>query len=175
MFSDPIKNIAQFGLEEGMKVADFGAGSGAYAIAAAKRVGGSGRVFAVDVQSDLLVNLKNLTSEKKIENIEIIRGDIDEQNGSKLNNESLDAVIVSNILFQSENKTTLVGEVLRVLKKGGRALVIDWSDSYGGMGPAPKDIIVKEAARKIFDEAGFEFERDIDAGEYHYGIIFIKK
>ena len=58
-FSDPQKNIQQFGLIEGMKVADLGAGSAAYTLATAKQVGNSGRVYAVEVQKELISNIKN--------------------------------------------------------------------------------------------------------------------
>ena len=58
MFSDPEKNIEQFSLGKGMHVADFGTGSGFYALAAAEAVGETGRVYAIDVQKDLLEKLK---------------------------------------------------------------------------------------------------------------------
>lgn len=59
-FTDPQNNIDQFDLDSGMRVADLGAGSGAYSVAAAKKVGGDGRVYAVEVQKDLLEKIHNL-------------------------------------------------------------------------------------------------------------------
>jgi ubiquinone/menaquinone biosynthesis C-methylase UbiE len=58
MFSDPRSNIDQFRLDPGMIVADLGCGSGHYTFAIAKAVAPTGRVYAVDVQKDLLVRLK---------------------------------------------------------------------------------------------------------------------
>jgi len=53
-------------------------------------------------------------------------------------------------------------------------LVVDWTDSFGGLGPQPDDILSEDAARAMFEEVGLAFEKNIDAGEHHYGIIFKK-
>ena len=53
-------------------------------------------------------------------------------------------------------------------------MVVDWLDSFAGIGPSG-DVIVRESeARKLLSENGFEFVQDFDAGEHHYGLIFIK-
>lgn len=65
-------------------------------------------------------------------------------------------------------------EIRRVLKENGKVLVVDWSDSFNGMGPQPNDIVTESVSRKMFTEKGFEFDEDFDAGEHHYGLIFHK-
>ena len=42
------------------------------------------------------------------------------------------------------------------------------------MGPREQDIVSKEAVKKLFEAHGFNFEKEIDAGEHHYGLIFRK-
>ena len=175
MFSDPQKNTAQLDVREGDHVADFGAGSGAYAFAVAKRVGSSGRVYAIDVQKDLLAKLKNEAHHQHISNIEIIWSDLDEKKGVPLRDASIDACIISNLLFQVSSKEQIAADAWRLLKSNGRVLVVDWNDSYGGLGPAPEHVFSKQAAQELFIKKGFELERDIDAGAYHYGMIFKKK
>ena len=71
-FCDPKQTVLQLGLREGMKVGDFGAGSGHYALMAAKIVGDKGRVYAVDVQEDVLRALKSEASAKGLHNVEIV-------------------------------------------------------------------------------------------------------
>lgn len=175
MFSDPEKNLEQFDLQKGMRVADFGAGSGFYAVTAARLVGDKGKVFAVDIQKDLLIKLKKEATAKRILNIEIIWGDLEKAGGAKLKDESVDRLIVSNLLFQIEGKENLAREVARVLKPNGKVLTIDWTDSFGGLGPQAKNIFGKEAARTLFENAGFALEKTIDAGAHHYGLVFVKK
>ena len=173
-FASPKQNIAQFELREGMRVADLGAGSGHYTIEAAKKVGESGRVYAIEVQKDLLTRITNLARDEHISNVEVIWGDVEERGGVKLKDGSIDAVIISNILFQAENKKGLIEEARRILKSKGKMLVIDWSDSYGDMGPPADNVISSEQARQLCEDAGLSFEREFPAGAHHFGFI-VKK
>src|SRR3989344_879260 len=173
MFSDPEKNISQFNLKEGMSVADLGAGAGFYTLAAA-RVVGEGKVYAVEVQRDLVNKIKSEAEKLHLNNIEIIWGNIEKIGGSKLSENSVDAVIASNVLFQITNKDSFLKEIKRILNSNGRVLFIDWSDSFNGLGPPQSNIITKIQAKEIFEQKGFIFEKDIDAGPHHYGIILRK-
>ncbi|MDP3958287.1 MAG: class I SAM-dependent methyltransferase [bacterium] len=170
-FADPLATIKEFSLDEGMHVADFGAGSGAYAIPMARRVG-SGRVYAVDVQKDLLETVKREAARERVHNIEIVWGDIEEPKGSKLADRSVDRVLVSNILFQTEHKEQIAKEAARILRPNGLCLVIEWSGSYGGLGPKEAAVVRPADARRIFLNNGFAEAKEVSAGEYHYGILF---
>ncbi len=175
MFSDPQENIQQFSLGPGNFVADFGAGSGFYSFAAAEAVGPSGKVYAVDVQKDLLEKLKNEARNiRHLNNVDIIWGDLDHLGGTRLRESSLDAVIASNVFFQLEKKDNACMEMKRILKPGGRVLFIDWASSFGGVGPQPQDVFSEEMAKKLFEKHGFKEDRSIGAGAQHYGIIFRK-
>ena len=158
-----------------MKVADLGAGSAAYTLATAKQVGNSGRVYAVEVQKELISNIKNSAIKQGLSNVEVIWGDIESLGGTKIQDQSLDAVIVSNVLFQAEDKKGLVEEVKRILKPKGRVLVVDWKESYRGMGPHPDHIMSEQSAKKLFEDGGFTSDRSISAGDHHYGFIVIKE
>jgi len=83
-FADPQQNIRNLNLREGMHVADFGTGSGHYAFALSRAVGESGRVYAVDIQRDLLGRLKNEATRGRYGNVVISWGDIEQPKGSKL-------------------------------------------------------------------------------------------
>lgn len=174
MFSDPEKNIAQLALASGMQVADFGSGSGFYSFAAARAVQPTGQVFAVDIQKDLLQKLKNGAKQDHLNNINIVWGDLEHLGGTKLRENSLDAVIAANLFFQIENKDALCLEIKRVLRPLARVLVVDWAGSFGGIGPVEKDVVTKEKMIAIFQEHGLKLDREITAGAQHYGLIFRK-
>ncbi|HEY4494472.1 MAG TPA: methyltransferase domain-containing protein [Candidatus Paceibacterota bacterium] len=171
MFSDPEKNIALLGITDGMKVVDLGAGSGFYTIESAKKVGGRGRVYAVDVVQDLLNKLKNSAGLIGLRNIEIVWGNIEKIGGTKLREGIADRAIISNTLFQvaPEDRDNLALETKRILKPGGKLLVVDWE---AGSPFGPKTLVPKMLAQGIFEKVGFIVEKNFDAGDHHYGIIF---
>ena len=173
-FSDPQKNIQQFELDPGMTVVDLGSGSGFYAIHAGQEVGLSGRVIAVDIQKDLLERIKSTAREYELSNIEVLLVDLEGEQGLKLKAGSVDAVIASNLFFQIENKEYVVKDIHRILKVRGKVLVIDWSDSFGGLGPSANNIVPEHVLRGLFEKNGFVTERQIMAGAHHYGFIVRK-
>lgn len=172
MFSDPASNLAKLGLTDGMKVVDIGAGSGFYTINAAKTVGSSGRVYAVDVQKDLLERLRSVGAAQGLRNIEVIWGNAEKIGGTKVKEGLADAAIISNILFQVTKLDDFVLEVKRILKPGGKALVVDWSE-VSSMGP--KTLVPSMKAQMLFEKAGFKLDQSFNAGEHHYGMVFVRQ
>ena len=140
------------GLREGMLVADFGTGSGHYAMEASQMVGNSGRVYAIDIQQARVKKVKNLATAEKRDNIDVLWGDIEQVGGTKLGDEAVDAVIIANDLFQVEEKNNVIIEARRILKPKGKVLVVDWLDSFGGIGPAPENIVRESEARELLLE-----------------------
>ncbi len=173
MFADPEKILKQIGLQDNMIVADLGAGSGFYSIPAAEMTP-NGKVYAVEVQKDFLVTIKNKANDAHLTNIEPIWGDIENTGGTKLKDEIIDRVIASNILFQVTNKQKFIDEAFRILKPEGKILLIDWSDSPDSFSLKQNIIVNKNQAREMFEKKDFVYERDIDAGAHHYGIILTK-
>lgn len=168
-FADPSEILKRVGLRLGARVADFGSGSGHFALAAAKLVGEEGRIYAVDVQHDLLTRLKKEARGKVPGSLEILWGDLEKPGGSKLATQSVDLVVASNILFQLDHKSGMFQEAKRVLKPKGKLVLIDWTDSFGGMGPQPQDVVTLTHARKLAEEAGFVMEGEFPAGDHHWG------
>lgn len=174
MFSDPRHNIEQLGLSDGYVVADLGAGSGFYSMEAARAVAPLGKVYAIDVQRGLLERLKSQASKEHVRNIEVIAGDLERLGGSKVRESSCDAAIASNILFMIEDRKSFLLEAARILKPGGRLLLIDWTASFGQMGPHPDHVVYKDDALKLAASVGLKFEREIQAGNHHYGLVLRK-
>ncbi len=173
MFANPESNIAQLGLREGMKVADLGAGAGEYSKSASARVGKNGTVYAVEVQKEMVARLQNELKEWMVTNVECIWGDIETKGGTKLADKTMDAVILSNVFFQTEDKLGGIDEAKRILKPKGKLLVIDWSESFAGMGPSKLSVVSKEQCINMFENRGFHAVESISAGAHHYGIIFM--
>lgn len=174
-FLNPGATVRRAGIHEGMHVADFGAGSGFFTRAAAREVGEGGVVWAIDQDAELLSRIKNLAEAEGLHNVEVVRGDIEVVGGTPLPEESVDLCILSNVLFMLEHKGECVAEVRRILKKSGRALVVDWSDSFEGLGPHKDHVITADAAHKLLENHGLTVVGEVPAGAYHWGFIVRKK
>ena len=175
-FLNPSVVVEKFDLRAGMKIADFGCGSGHFTIEMARLIGRDGVVYALDVQSEALEAVKSRAALARLSNIEIGRADLEAQNSTGLKDNLVDFVLVSNMLFQVENKEAVARECFRILKPGARAAVIDWlpGSFQERLGPPQSARIPKEQAVQLFEAAGLKKARDINVGESHYGLIFIK-
>lgn len=173
-FSEPDNIVAQLGIPKGVQVADIGAGTGFYSFAAAQAVGPSGKVFALDVQKDLLERLKTEATQRGLGNITTVWVDAEKSNGTRLRDASIHTAIVANVLFQIEDKEGFIQEVKRILAPDGMILVVDWAESFGGVGPHSDQVFNKEAAEQLFTSHGFKVTKTIEAGEHHYGLVFQK-
>ncbi|MEI6420502.1 MAG: methyltransferase domain-containing protein [bacterium] len=174
MFSDPVKIVAQLGIQHGQTVVDLGAGTGFYSFAASPFVGSSGHIYAVDIQIDLLRRVKTEAINKNLHNIEIMIANLDLPNSTKLRDGSADWVFLCNLMFMIKDKDIILKEVSRILKPNGKLLLVDWKESFGGMGPQPQHVFDLVSAKNITINNGFNLEREISAGDHHYGLIFKK-
>lgn len=170
-FAHPKSNVDALGIEPGMLVADFGAGSGHYVHAIADALEGHGHIYAIDVQKDLLRRIHNDAHARGHKHVSIVWSDLEAKEGSKIANKHLDLVLISNLLFQIEDKAALLKEAKRILKPIGRLAIIDWTDSFNAMGPIKKSVVKKEQALALASAAGFELIREFDAGAHHYGLM----
>ncbi len=174
-FLNPRIAVRSSKIRDGMKVADFGVGAGFFTREAARVVGERGMVYAVDIDSSLLARLKTFACSEGLLNIEYVRGDFEKRGGSNLPDESVDVVLLTNTLFQIERKDALIEEMWRVLVRGGRAVVIDWKDSFDSMGPHSSHVVKEREGRNLFEQGGFTFIEEIPAGDFHWGSILRKK
>ncbi|MES2930326.1 MAG: methyltransferase domain-containing protein [Patescibacteria group bacterium] len=172
MFAYPQQCVAELDLTEGMRVADFGAGSGFFAKAAAARVGHTGKVYAIEVQKGLVKKLESEIAKEGISNMECIWGDVEKLHGRKLADKSMDAVIISNVLFQAEDKIGLIDEARRIIAKNGKILLVDFYGSSSVAGPRGRDAVSAEKARELFERRGFRISETISPSDHQYGIIF---
>ena len=106
-------------------------------------------------------------------NIDFIKADLETANSSNLSDGSQDAVLLTNILHQVGDKNAIMKECFRVLKNGGIAAVVDWKKD-AVFGPVKDTRLSVEDAKQLAQKHNFAFQKEIDAGVYHFGIIFAK-
>ena len=171
-FLQPEEILKQVDIHDDMNIADFGCGNGYFSIPMAK-ITEQGRVYALDVIKDTLEAVASKAKLENISNIETIHCNLENLNGSKLNDGSMDLVLLRNILFQSQKKSEIIKEAKRVLKGDNRLVVIEWTKASS---LAPKDgwLISKEEVQQLIKLEGFDFEKELSIDNHHYGLIFRK-
>jgi len=173
-FLNPDLIVNEFGVREGMNVADFGSGAGYFTIIIAERVGKEGKVYALDIMETALDSVKEKARAAGLENIEAIRTNLEVLGSSGLADQSQDIVLLANILFQSDKKSDIVKEGKRVLKDNGSLIIIDWKKGAGGFGPPDSLRIDETAMLSLASGEGLVFDRSFNAGQFHFGMVFRK-
>lgn len=170
-FLNPNEVLKMLNLNKNMIAADFGCGSGGWTMPLAKRLE-DGLVYAIDILEEPLSALRGKITLEKISNIRIIRSDMESKQGSTLSDSSVDLVLMTNLLFQIEDKKAVFAEAKRILKKEGRILVIDWKKETS-LGPE-NERVSEEEVKKLAEEIGLKLEKEFEAGTHHYGLVFNK-
>lgn len=172
---DPRKIFGEIGLNAGMRVADLGCGrTGHFVFLAARAVGETGVVYAVDILKDVLENIKSRVRSEGYENIRPVWSDLEKLGGTPVPEKSLDACFMVNVMFQFKDRAAAVKEAGRLLKDGGFLVVVDWAKKLGPLGPAPELMVTPEAAAAAATPAGLKEVKNLPAGDYHFCSIFKK-
>ena len=116
-FVSPQMVVSHFHIREGDSIADFGAGSGYFVELFAEKVGSAGKVFACEIQKNLVEKIGNSARLKNLSNIYPLWCDLETAGGIKIQDEVLDIGVLINTLFQLEDKKTALLEIKRTLNE----------------------------------------------------------
>ena len=169
-FLNPEEILEQLELKANMLAAEFGCGSGGFTVHLAKKMP-EGLIWAVDILEAPLSALKSRQLLEGLNNIKIVRGDLEKPKGSTIPSSSLDLVVIPNVLFQAEDRPAIIKEADRILKNRGLLVVIDWLLETN---QGPKEKVAPEEVKEIAEKLELSFKKEINAGKYHYGLVFEK-
>lgn len=161
----PEKIIQRSGIRKGMRVLEVGCGSGAYTTFVARVVGGGGKVYALDIQPEMLQQLQSKLAKPEnedIKNIELVNSSAYEL---PFDDDSLDLVYMVTVLQEIPDRSKALQQVRRVLKPGGILAVTEWL-------PDP-DYPWKSTTIKIGREAGLVLD-EAPGNFWHYTVRFRK-
>lgn len=124
-FAPVVENvIRRGGLRPGQHVLDLGAGTGAVAIAAARLVGSTGRVTAVDISPEMLTLARRRVTGLGLKNVEFREGRAE---AIPAEARVFDVVLASLSLMYVIDRGAAVREMRRVLRPGGRLVAAVWA------------------------------------------------
>jgi len=172
---DPKKILAKLGLSFGNTVADFGCGgNGHFIIPAAKMIGPDARAYGVDILKTALESMVSKARLEGADNIKPVWSDIEVYGATNIKKESLDFALVINNLFQSQKQKDILKEVLRLLKKSAKLLIVDWNQLPSPIGPGLRDRVKSDTIKDLASQLNLVLVDDFEAGPYHFGLIFRK-
>lgn len=172
-FLNPEELLKAILLEPGMMVADFGCGNGYYSVASATIVGKKGQVFAVDILDDALSQTATLARLVGVPNVSTKLCDLEKLGACDLPETCCDLVIISSLLHQVADKDNVLREAYRILKTGGKILIVEWK-LESPFGPPSKDRLGAAAIRALLEKYSFRPISELEAGSFHYALLYQK-
>jgi ubiquinone/menaquinone biosynthesis C-methylase UbiE len=169
VFLNPVQILKQLNLTKDMTAVDLVCGSGGWVLPLAKTLE-LGKVYAIDLLPAPLSALQSKARGQNLLNIETKVADIEKR--INLPPASCDIVLMSNILFECEDKQGVLAEVQRILRKEGQILIVDW-EKDAPLGPK-EERASKEEIKQISQGLGLKITKEFKASAYHYGLVLVK-
>jgi ubiquinone/menaquinone biosynthesis C-methylase UbiE len=166
----PEKVLAHLSLSSGMNVADIGAGTGYFALPMARAIGPNGRLFAVDLQHDMLAKLREkLSAPDAPHNIELIEGDAA---STPLPGALCDLVLMAHLWPELVHPPAALQEAARILRRGGRLAILDWrTDVHFMLGPPLARRVSVEEVTRVLTAHSWSPDQAIHIGAYSYLLL----
>jgi ubiquinone/menaquinone biosynthesis C-methylase UbiE len=120
---EPDKALDAIGVPAGTSVADVGAGSGYFTVRLASRVGAAGRVFATDIQPEMLKMLGARLERERIANVTLVQGTADDP---MLPNGAIDTILMVDVYHELANPQRMLRGLHRALRSGGRLVLLEY-------------------------------------------------
>ncbi|MBC7927539.1 MAG: methyltransferase domain-containing protein [Bryobacteraceae bacterium] len=167
----PETALDKIGIKPGMTIADVGAGSGYFTVRLATRVGASGKVYAVDVQPEMLSLLRDRVSKTKLKNVEAVLGS---ESDPKLPKNSQDLILMVDVYHELSQPQKMLRRLATALKDDGRFVLLEYRKEDPHI-PIRLDHKMSVAEAKAEVEAeGFKLEKVLKDLPRQHILIFRK-
>jgi ubiquinone/menaquinone biosynthesis C-methylase UbiE len=150
-FRKPEEFLRKIGLKEEHKVLDYGCGAGSYSIPAAKIVGTSGKIYALDIHPLAIEQVQKRARKEEITNLETIQSGLE----TGLEDNNLDYVLLLDVFSWVKRKEDLLRELHRILKPSGKLILM-------------VDHMPPEKCRELVDEFGLFILQNEEENLFEY-------
>jgi ubiquinone/menaquinone biosynthesis C-methylase UbiE len=159
-------------IPKGASVADIGAGSGYITVRLAARVGPSGRVFANDVQPQMLNILARRLNNARITNVTLIEGTLDDP---RLPPASVDLVLMVDVYHELSRPQAILRHLRDSLKPGGRLVLLEYRKEDPTVPIKPEHKMSVAEAKLEVEAEGFTLAKVDEALPRQHILIFVAK
>ena len=166
---EPSKAITALGIKPGQVVADVGAGSGYYTVRLAQQVGMSGKVFAVDIQPEMLTLLRQRVARERLTQVEVSQAI---ETDPRLPQNQLDLILMVDVYHELARPQEMLRQLRIALKPDGRLVLIEFRKESAWVPIREEHKMSVTEARMELEAEGYRFDRVIDVLPWQHILVF---
>jgi SAM-dependent methyltransferase len=167
---EPDKAIDALGVTPGATVADVGAGSGYMTVRLARKVGPKGRVYANDLQPEMLRLLEQRLARERLDNVTLVQGTIEDP---KLPRSTIDLILMVDVYHEFSEPQKMLRKMREALKPGGRLVLLEYRKEDPTVPIRFEHKMSVAEARLELEAEGFRFDRVDDRLPRQHILIFL--
>ena len=168
---EPETALNAIGIAPGSTVADVGAGSGYFAVRMARRVGAQGRVYANDLQPEMLAMLASRLQKEGVPNVTLVQGTVDDP---KLPAASIDLILLVDVYHEFSQPQIMLRRMREALKPGGRLVLLEYRKEDPSVPIRPEHKMSVAEAKLEVEAEGYTLSRVDSALPRQHILIFTR-
>ena len=165
------KLIQNMGIKSSDTIADIGAGSG-YHVFRIAPIANKGMVYAVDIQTEMLMAIENIKETSKIKNIKTI---LSSEQSVYLAENSVDKILMVDVYHEFSFPIEMIKSIKSALKPKGELFLIEYKGEDPNVPIKRIHKMTEKQAVKEMEAAGFKLKRNIDNLPWQHCMVFVKK
>ena len=168
---NPQKLMDALGIKPGQTICDLGCGNGYYTLELARLVGPTGKVFAVDIQPEMLRLLESRAGQNNLKNIQLI---LNTPIDPKLPADSVDLILVVDVYHELSYPEHMLKALRKGLKPDGRIVLVEFRGEDPTVPIKPLHKMTKKQVRKELEPNGFKLVEEFDELPWQHVMFFGK-
>jgi arsenite methyltransferase len=168
-YQKPHEVLMALDLKPGEAIADIGSGSGYFTLRFAAHVGATGRVYAVDIDPEMIRHLNRRVRDAGVRNVQTILAEPDDP---LLPDASVDRFIVVDTWHHIAKQIEYLALMRKMLKPGGQVVMIDFQKKELPFGPPLEMKIAREDLVRQMEASGFHLAKEHTFLPYQYFLVF---
>ena len=168
-YQKPREVLNALGIKPGEVIADIGAGSGYFTFQLARQVSETGRVYAVDINPDMIIYINRRIRDNETRNVVTILAPPDDP---LVPNASVDRFFVCDTWHHIERQDVYLALMKKALKPGGQVIMIDFQKKELPVGPPLNMKIARQDLVRQMDQNGFVLLQEHTFLPYQYFLVF---
>jgi ubiquinone/menaquinone biosynthesis C-methylase UbiE len=163
--------LDNLGVKQGMTICDMGCGNGFYTLKLAQMTGETGRVYAVDIQPEMLKMLKQRANEQQIRNIQPVLGTFTDP---KLPRGKIDLILLVDVYHEFSHPEPMLKAMRESLSPNGLCALVEFRAEDATVPIKPEHKMTKAQIMKEWPANGFKLVKEFDELPWQHLMFFAR-